>query len=596
LKSLKHLNKYLFKYRYRLGTGIFFIIVSNLFAIYPPQIARYAIDYAAESRTKYILFPESALKKNLFNDYSEAFLIFLLLIVFAVLMKGLFMFFMRQTIIVMSRLIEYDLKNEIYEQYQRLDLSFYKRNNTGDLMARISEDVSQVRMYLGPAIMYTINLAVLVVLTVTAMVTVNAELTFYVLLPLPFLGIGIYYVSQIINKKSSNVQGQLSKLATFVQETFSGIRVIKSFAREDSTISRFSDQNEKYKSLSLSLVRTEAIFQPLILLLVGFSTLITIYIGGQKAISGSVSLGNIAEFVMYVNMLTWPVATVGWVTSIVQKAAASQTRINEFLQITPEIINQENTPMNFNGHIRFNNVSFDYKHSGIQALKGISFEVLPGKSLGILGRTGAGKSTIAQLLNRLYDVKDGEILIDGKNIKSVNLYEYRNCIGYVPQEVFLFSDTIANNIAWGLKGKTDFLKIEQAAKDAAIQENIKQFPSGFETFVGERGIILSGGQKQRVSIARAIIKDPTILIFDDCLSAVDTGTEEKILQNLKRVMKDKTTLIISHRVSTVKSMDHIIFLDDGNIIEEGNHEKLIAKQGKYWELFQKQLLENQKLP
>lgn len=593
MKSLKFLNKYLFKYRFRLAAGIFFIAISNLFAIYPAQVTRKAIDFASEAADNYQGVTDLTVKSALFKEYSGIFFNFLLLILGAVLLKGLFMFFMRQTIIVMSRLIEYDLKNEIYNHYQELDAGFYKRNNTGDLMARISEDVSQVRMYLGPAIMYSLNLLVLFIMCITAMLSVSVKLTVLVLLPLPVLSVAIYYVSNLINKKSEQVQTQLSSLSTYAQESFSGIRVLKSFAKERLFSSLFQKESEKYQELSMGLVKVDALFQPLILALIGLSTIITIYIGGRQSIAGEITTGNIAEFVMYVNMLTWPVASIGWVTSIIQRAAASQTRINEFLSVVPGI--KSNAVFTeVKGKIQFENVSFIYPDSGIKALTDVSFTINAGESLAIIGRTGSGKSTITNLICRLYDPTEGRILINERDLKQVNVRELRANIGYVPQEVFLFSDTIENNISFGLSGNFTHQQVENAAKDAVIDDNIKDFPEGFSTVVGERGITLSGGQKQRLSIARAIIRSPKILIFDDCLSAVDTATEEQILKNLKKIMHNKTSIIISHRVSSVIHADNILVLEEGKIIESGNHQSLLKEKGVYYQLYHKQLLEGEK--
>lgn len=526
---------------------------------------------------------------------TRAILLFSALVLFLALAKGFFLFLTRQTIIVMSRLIEFDLKNDIFRKYEELHMAFYKQNNTGDLMNRISEDVSRVRMYLGPAIMYTINLIVLFVMVVLTMLSVNAELTLYVLTPLPILSVMIYVVSRMINIRSEKVQRKLSDLSTFTQEAFSGIRVIKAYNRSSEREFEFAHLSNEYKETSLSLVKVNALFMPAMILLIGLSTILTIYIGGQLTINGSISPGNIAEFVIYVNMLTWPVASVGWVTSLVQRAAASQKRINEFLKVIPDIQNSNFETYQAKGNLSFTNVSFTYSDSGIDALKNISFEVPQGKSLAIIGTTGSGKSTIANLLCRLYDVNDGVIEIDGRDIKTLNLDAYRNSIGYVPQDVYLFSDTISNNISFSTTiSDTDDNAVEQAAKDAQVHANIMEFPEGFETRVGERGITLSGGQKQRISIARAIIKKPRILIFDDCLSAVDTETEERILENLKRIMDNRTTIIISHRVSSVKHCDEIVVLDDGVIIERGSHEALMIKRASYFEIHEQQQLETMK--
>jgi ATP-binding cassette subfamily B multidrug efflux pump len=590
MKSLKELNKYILRYKWRLFSGVFFITISNIFAIFPAQVIRHAFDLVKESVHLHSIYEGLAFQKEMYESITTSLLFYGGLVLLFSILKGLFMFFMRQTIIVMSRMIEYDLKNDIYAQYQKLDTSFYKKNNTGDLMNRISEDVSKVRMYIGPAIMYTFNLTVLFILVITTMISVNPKLTLYVVLPLPILSISIYYVSTIINKKSEKVQQQLSALSTFTQESFSGIRILKAYNRELDAESKFTSVCEDYKKVNLNLVKVNAVFHPMMILLIGLSTIITIYIGGQLAINGEITTGNIAEFVIYVNMLTWPVAAVGWVTSLIQRAAASQKRINEFLNATPDIINPTEDSFDIKGEVSFKNVSFTYSDSGIEALKNISFNIPKGETIAILGRTGSGKSTLASLITRQYDVTSGEISIDNKDIRTVNLNDLRSEIGYVPQEVFLFSDTIKNNIAFG-QSDIDFSVIKQAASDADILENINEFKTKFDTKVGERGITLSGGQKQRISIARAIIKEPKILIFDDCLSAIDTETEERIINNLKRIMVNKTTIIISHRVSSVKHANNIIILDDGNITETGNHKELIDKKGVYYDLYNKQQIE-----
>lgn len=590
MKSLRYLNKYFYKYRVRLLAGILFIALSNVLMIYPAVLLREGINYAIDKHNEAGTVTES--------DITGQLLIYAGMITGLVLLGGFFMFLMRQTIIVMSRLIEYDLKNDIYAHYQKLDIAFYKRNNTGDLMNRISEDVSRVRMYIGPAIMYLVNTVVTVATVFFFMTSVNWQLTLYVLAPLPVLSIAIYYVSDLINKRSNAVQAQLSRLSTSAQETFSGIRVLKAFGREDAATEEFTRQSNDYKEKNLALVKTEAMFMPFMVLMIGLSIIITIYAGGKQAIAGSISMGNIPEFVLYVYKLTWPFASLGWVTSLVQRAAASQERINEFLNTKPSIQNPTTKPVEIEGKVEFRNVSFTYPDSGIRALDKVSFKIEPGQSLAIIGRTGSGKSTIASLICRLYDVTEGEVLVDGKNIRELNLYALRNQTGYVPQEVFLFSDTIYNNIAFSISphGKQEESRelVEQAAKDAAIYSNIISFPEQFQTKVGERGITLSGGQKQRISIARAIIKSPRILIFDDCLSAVDTETEEEILGNLNRIMKGRTSVIISHRVSSVKGADHIIVLDHGRIIEKGTHNQLLEARGAYYELHRMQQLEAEK--
>lgn len=591
MKALSHLNKYFWRYRTRFLLGIIFITVSNIYAILPPKIVRITFDLLREASYLAPHFRGTPMEAFGGEGFVSVWIFFGGLIVASAILKGFFMFLMRQTIVVMSRLIEYDLKNEIYQHYQSLSLAFFKRNNTGDLMARITEDVSKVRMYLGPAVLYAINLTVLFVLVIYNMIQVSPVLTAYVLIPLPILSITIYHVSRLINIRSEKVQRQLSALSTFVQESFSGIRVLKAYAKEDTWEDSFNKETEHYKETSLELVRINALFFPTMLILIGLSTILTVYIGGKQAMAGDITTGNIAEFIIYINMLTWPVAAIGWITSIIQRAAASQTRINEFLSTEPEIINLNEMPSDITGAIQFKNVDFVYPDSGIRALNNLSFDVKAGESLAILGRTGSGKSTVASLITRTYDTTKGEILVDGRPIRGINLHSLRSNIGYVPQDVFLFSESIKNNIAFGVDSDTSDESVFTAAKQADIYDNIIDFPMGFDTHIGERGITLSGGQKQRISIARAIIRDPEILIFDDCLSAVDTETEEKILGHLKDLMQGKTTVIISHRVSSVKHADQIIVLDKGSILEQGNHETLLAQEGAYYSLYQKQLLE-----
>jgi len=598
MKSLKFLNKFFVKYKFRLLFGTLFVSISNIFAIYPAEILRKGIDLVIEGIGIYNLFANTALSGFIRDSFFIVLLILGLVVFATALIKGLFLFFTRQTIIVMSRLVEFDLKNEIFRHYQQLDFAFYKKNKTGDLMNRISEDVSQVRMYVGPAIMYAISTVTLFVLVLAKMLSINVELTLYVLTPMPILALTIYLINSLVIKKSDAVQRQLSAISSFVQEHFSGIRVIKAYNRENFSAKEFRKETQSYQDKNLSLVKVNALFFPMIIGLIGLSTIITIFIGGQKVYTGEITTGIIAEFILYVNMLTWPVASIGWVTSIVQRAAASQTRINEFLETDSKIKNPNEDNFDIKGKVSFENVNFVYPDSGIKALNDVSFEIEAGKSLAIVGHTGSGKSSIASLLTRLYDVNEGAVLIDGEDIRNINLNALRGSIGYVPQEVFLFSDTILNNIAYGLKefNGTDqeIAKIHKAAKDADIYDNIMEFPNGFDTKVGERGITLSGGQKQRISIARAIIKNPSILIFDDCLSAVDTETEERILTSLKDLMKGKTSIIISHRISSVMHCDKTIVLEDGAIIEQGTHQSLLEQKGIYYELHQKQLSEEVK--
>ncbi len=581
MKALKYLNKYFFKYKYRLLIGIIITICSKILALQVPQLIRESVN-AAENYKSGIVTNIDIVKAELLNN--------ILLIVGAALLSGFFTFLMRQTIIVMSRLIEFDLKNEIYQQYQRLSLNFYKKNRTGDLMNRISEDVTKVRMYFGPAIMYSINMMVLFVVAIIKMYNIDTTLTNYTLLPLPVLSLSIYMLSRVINSRSTIVQQYLSKLTANAQETFSGISILKSYGIEYKAMVEFEELTNTAKEKNINLFKAQALFFPLMILLIGLSNILVIYIGGLRYMEGLISLGVIAEFIMYVNMLTWPVAVVGWVTSIIQQAEASQKRINEFLKHDPEIKNNSSSPSKIDGSIEFNKISFTYDDTNITALKNVSFKIKKGETLAILGNTGSGKSTIINLIARLYDADEGELLIDGKNIEQLNLDNLRQNIGFVPQEAFLFSDTIKNNIKFGDESASDS-KIEQAAKNAYIHHNIIDFNNGYNTYVGERGVTLSGGQKQRISIARAIIKEPNILIFDDCLSAVDTETEEIILSNLYKISRGKTTIIVSHRVSSVKNADTIIVLENGKIIQQGSHNELVNIDGYYKELFEQQLLE-----
>ena len=588
MKELKHLNKYLLKYKWHLILGLLFVIISNVFQILPAQMVRHSIDLVVDNIRVYRAFSKSAAQQSFLEIFAKGILLYAVLILVMALLRGVFLYFVRQTLIVMSRLVEYDLKNEVFNHYQSLPLSFYRRNNTGDLMNRISEDVGRVRMYLGPSIMYGMQLITLFMMLVPYMFYVNAKLTWYALIPLPLLSISIFYVNNIIEHRSEQIQKSQSRLSTFVQEAFSGIRVIKSFTREKESVNNFTKESDEYKRQSLKLTRVQSLFFPLIMGLIGLSTILTIYAGSVEVINGSITFGNIAEFIIYVNLLTWPVASLGWTTSLVQRAAASQKRINEFLKVKTDIVTEKNLNTELKGKIEFEKVSFTYPDTGIEALKAVSFVINPGESLAIIGTTGSGKSTVSNLISRLYDVTKGEVRLDDVPIKHYNLLSLRSQTGVVPQDVFLFSDTIYNNIAFGLL-KPEESKVIQAAKDADVYTSITAFPQGFNTRVGERGITLSGGQKQRVSIARAVVREPKILILDDALSAVDTKTENTILNSMKKIMQDRTSIIISHRVSSAKLANKIIVLNEGSIVEEGTHESLIEHDGTYRELYEKQM-------
>ena len=581
MKELRHLNKYFFKYRRNLIIGSIITIIARLFLLYTPRYVK-KIFVAIEQ------YYDKSITEDVFRaDLLEA----ILYIIGAALIASVLTFFMRQTIINVSRYIEFDLKNEIYAQYQKLSLNFYKKNRTGDLMNRITEDVSRVRMYGGPALMYSINTVALIVIVVIYMINASPKLTFYTIVPLPILSIIIYKLSKEIHKRSTIVQEYLSKLSTFTQESFSGISVIKAYGIEPQTSVNFKSLAAESKEKQINLTKVQAWFFPMMILLIGTSNLLVIYFGGMQYINGEIeSIGTIAEFIIYVNMLTWPVATIGWVTSIVQQAEASQKRINEFLKIEPEIKNIVNNHTEITGDIVFKDVSFTYDDTNIQALKNISFQIKEGETLAILGKTGSGKSTILDLIGRLYDIDKGSITINSTEINNLNLNDLRDSIGYVPQDAFLFSDTIKTNIKFGKQDATDDDVID-AAKNAQVHKNIIKFNKGYETVLGERGITLSGGQKQRVSIARAIIKSPKILLLDDCLSAVDTETEEKILKNISKISKGKTSIIVSHRVSSAKNANKIIVLDDGEIVQQGTHDTLIGIDGYYKHLYLKQLSE-----
>ncbi|RXG32547.1 ABC transporter ATP-binding protein [Leeuwenhoekiella marinoflava] len=583
MKELQHLNKYFKKYKWKLILGFFIVFIARIFAILTPKFSGDMIKYVEDFLNN----------GGEISELKHQLLVTLLMLLGAALFSAFFTFLMRQMFIVVSRYMEADLKNEVYEQYQNLSLNFYKKNRTGDLMNRISEDVSKVRMYLGPAIMYGVTTVILFATVIPYMYYSAPELTLYVLIPLPILSVAIYQLSRLIHKRSTVVQQYLSHLSTFTQESFSGIGVIKAYGIEPQTYKNFEELSETNKDKNLDLVKVQAFFFPLMIALIGVSNLLVIYIGGRKYINGSIpDLGVIVEFLIYVNMLTWPVASVGWITSLVQQAEASQKRINEFLNEKPDIVNhtKEHTPIE--GSIRFDKVTFTYEDTNITALKDVSFEVNKGETLAIIGKTGSGKSTILELIGRLYDTTNGAINIDKTPIEKLNLKDLRTAIGYVPQEAFLFSDSIKENIKFGKKNASDE-EVIAAAKNAVVHKNIVDFSKAYDTILGERGITLSGGQKQRVSIARAIIKDPQILLFDDSLSAVDTETEEEILSNLKNISTEKTTILVSHRISSAKNADKIIILEEGEIIQQGTHEDLVKQPGYYQELYRKQLDEKE---
>ena len=569
MKHLRYLNIYLWKYKNILFLGLVFIFITNIFAIYPAEFVRNALNELIE-------------KLNSQSNENSSFILLkygLLIVLFAVL-KGVFLYMTRQTIIVMSRKIEYDLKNEVFDQYQQLSISFYKKNKTGDLMNRITEDITKVRMYLGPAVMYSINLIFLFSLVIYKMFSVSPTLTYYVLFPLPILAISVYFVSNRINKKSERVQAQLSTVTAVAQESFSGVRIIKSFTNEENTLRVFYQSCKEYTKRQIALIKIEAMFIPLIITLIGVSTILTIYIGGLEVFKGNITTGNIAEFIIYVNMLAWPVASVGWVTSLIQRAAASQERINEFLNISPNIENFVKEQTEITGNIEFKKVSLIYSDTDIQALNQISFKIKNGEQLGIFGKTGSGKTSIVNLICRIYDPNNGEIIIENKNIKSHNLNALRSSIGYVPQDGYLFSGTIRDNISFS-NDTVDENEIILAAKKAEILDEINSFPKKFDTVIGERGIQLSGGQRQRLAIARVFYKKPQLYIFDDCLSAIDANKEKKILNNLKKETSSNTTIIISHRISSLENSNNIIVLENGKIIEEGSHKTLIKNKGFY---------------
>ena len=592
MKELSYLNKYFIKYKYSFSLGILITIIAQIFFLFTPKLVSKCFDVIE----RFLKLSETGRNSAIIVDFYQRELIHnALLITASAIVGGFLTFLMRQTLIVMSRHIEFDLKNEVFKQYENLSQNFYKQNRTGDLMNRISEDVSKVRMYVGPAVMYSINTFIRFAIVILYMYNVSPLLTLYTILPLPILSYCIFKLSSEINKRSTTFQQYLSKVSSFSQEIFSGIRVIKAYSLENQHQNNMIDLAEESKRKSLSLARVQSLFGPLMIALIGISNLVVIYFGGVMYINGTIpNIGTIAEFILYVNMLTWPVASLGWVSSMVQEAEASQKRLNEFLKIEPEIKNNNPNSSDIQGSIAFENVSFTYDDTNIEALKNVTFTVKKGETLAILGKTGSGKSTILSLISRLYDVTDGRITIDGNEISTLNLNDLRNNIGIVPQDAFLFSDTIKNNIKFGNQNATDEEVIE-AAKSAVVHDNIAAFNKQYDTILGERGITLSGGQKQRVSIARAIIKNPAILLFDDCLSAVDTETEETILNNLFEICKDKTTIIVSHRVSSAKNADKIIILEDGKIIQQGSHNQLINQEGYYSSLYLKQLSEKELL-
>lgn len=588
MKHLAALNKYFVKYKWRFLLGLICTTVSIIFSVFQPIMVRQIFDLLAQNIDNYRLISDTGIKGVFRSDFTKVLAFYGVTILLFALLSGFFLYVQRQSLIVMSRYIEYDLKNEIYQHYQVLDLNFYKMHRTGDLMSRITEDVSRVRMYVGPAIMYATRTVFMVVIVVYLMIDVNPLLTLYTLSPLPFLALTIYYVNHIINRKSERIQAQLSNLTSIAQESYSGIRVIKSYVQEEGSIRHFEQESESYKDSSVSLAKTDALFQPTMALMIGLSVVLTIFIGGVQVIHGNITVGNLAEFVIYVNMLMFPFFSIGMVASMIQRAAASQQRINEFLQIKPDIQNNPAaTAMTLKGQIDFKNVSFTYPHTGIQAIQDFNLTVKPGEKVAVIGRTGSGKSTLAQLLIRMYDPQEGAVLMDNTDIRHIKLESLRTQISYVPQDVFLFSDTVTNNIRFGTP-EANLETVKTAARQASIERDIEGFTEGFETMIGERGVTLSGGQKQRISIARGLIKNPNLLVFDDCLSAVDARTEKEIIGNLYAYLRDKTAIIITHRIFALFDFDKIIVLDEGKIVETGTHEDLLSLNGYYADLYARQ--------
>ena len=585
MKNLKYLNKYFFKYKSKLLLGILFVGLANYFQVLVPKVIKEAFDFI---ENKIAADGQVLADQKFFDFIGQDILKYSGLVILLALLNGIFMYFMRKTIIVMSRLIEYDIRKEIYGHYQKLDLAFFKRNKVGDLMSRLSEDVGKVRMYLGPGILYGIRVILLFTFVIIAMFRENVELSFYTLLPLPILSISIYYISSIIHRRTDKIQKQVAKLHNITQEVYSGISIVKSYVKENQFLEYFEEQSEDYKNKSLDLARVNAFFFPLMILLVGLSTILMILKGGQLYMRGEITMGTLVEFVIYIQYLTWPITSIGWIASIVQQADASQMRINKVLQTKPQISNPIQNQVTLGGNIKFENVFFTYPDTGIEALKGISFDLKQGEKLAIIGKTASGKSTIADLLLRLYDTTHGSIQFDGTDIKSMDLNNLRKRIGYVPQSVFIFSDSIENNVRFG-KPEANLENIISYSEKAAIKKDIENLPDQFQTFIGERGVTLSGGQKQRLSIARALIKEPDIIIFDDCLSALDANTEHLILEYLNEVLKNKTAIFITHRISSLLEFDKIIVLEDGKIAEVGTHEKLKETGGYYSQIVKKQM-------